>query len=491
VRWALLGATLAALLLAGCATGPAQNQAEPRLSLALHPTALLAGQFYSFVHGGGPLHFQTVDNATAVLEIFNGADARVGQIELDGGRATKAQFTITAMAAGQPVVRFLAIEGTIRIHSGSQEVTEFMLLVPAIERVLLINRGEDFVPSLQPFVGGAPANELVTVVLQRAPSSLRLLASGEYAGLSVTINSATGPVASTSGRNSPLLGPTAFGGRRLLEIPMTLHHENFGSGTYQAVIEADNLSGALVLEAKTFSRAQPPSAGPAVVSGDEVAFAYGRLTAAATGFQVHPAATSLYFWQDFEEGSNTNRTTAPPAWLAIYDSKDSKIATLRVSAEGLVRLPIQAGGEYVAILLAGTASVGSNEPPADFQLHPLSVRQTNVPSRVAGSNGWYAIESENVTLTGIPFRLSAGNRSTAPGGPSIFGPGMPCGGTTVATLMLQGEAIFSVGQVRSEALQGSLHLQTQGLSVVWDGFGADGCPQPVIAVHQYVRQPLV
>lgn len=488
-----LAATLAVVLIltAGCAAEP---RADASPDPGLPPANLEPGRFYSFHHGGGPLVFALDGDGDVSLELYGGDDTRLGSVGFSSSPTSSGMYRLEGVDAGELVLHMQTLNGTLSVDADGARVTRFLPLVEHVERVLLVQHE----PRLQPFgalnIEGLPTAEPVhvapEVAFQRAPSHLRVLGTGPWSSdLVVQVEGARGVVLRTldnpSSPSTLSLAPT----HDLIEVPSTMTPQNLRDGALTVHVDAGDLGGALVLEARSFARAPLPTPGARGPDPADVAFTYGDLPDGPVGFTVHRSARHLVLWQ----GDGSGPANGTDAAVALFDGHDAKLGVVLVPPRGSVEVPVAADGTYVAVLLSGQATLGADRAPADFELRPLGVQEATVPSVPAGQGGDYGVAT--VELSGERVFALRNSTMAAPTG-DFAGQAMGSGGCDTGrfiALAQGGEtrfAFFEPGQADVDPapfLQGSLALDGGPIVVTHDGFGDDGCSRAAVAVLAYER----
>ncbi|MCA1810692.1 MAG: hypothetical protein LC623_01620, partial [Halobacteriales archaeon] len=339
--WAL--ASLVALpLLAGCMSpGDAVPDAEPivEAGLTVPPTSLVAGTFYAFRHAGGSLGLGVLPGGRAQVELFNGQDQRLGQFSLSDALAD-GRLELRDMPAGDYVIRMLAVNGTLLIASGGA-APALRPLAAHVERHVLAQTDEEAIPPVPSLgvPGSAPVEERVDLQLLRSPTSLHVLVSGDYASLDVELRSTLGPVLAV---HAPGSFPFSFSsGGGLFDLGGEFHGENVRDGHLTGLVRTTDLHGAVVLEAASFSRAEPV-APPTAPADAPPRFTYGVLPDSPVRFQTGPRATTLLLHGNaFPEGNRT--------WVTLFDDHGHRIGTLAVRSGGTVAVPVAASTGYIAV----------------------------------------------------------------------------------------------------------------------------------------------
>lgn len=477
-------------LLAGCTDGDAAPPVVPPVSPGLPAAALTEGGTYAFAHAGGPLVFTLAGNGDAAFELYDGEDRRLGSVGFSSETTRTSLHRVDGVPRGDVVLRLQTLNGTLLVESDGQPVLRFMPLGLLVERIVLVSTAPgplDVVGIGSPVGGtGEPVDEQVPISLRRAPSSLRLLAAGAWSGLDVEVRSERGVVLRLDVADSSST-PIASPGRILLPLRAEATPQNLRDGELVAHVRADDLRGALVLEAESYSRAPLPT--PGQDAGQAATFSYGELPAEPVVFTVHQDATRLLLWQEAGNGTNAS--------VALFDAHDRRVANVVVPREGVVAVPVSEPGDYVAVRLAGSVSLGADRAPADFDLRPLEVQQTIVPGQPAGNGGLYAIATEELDLpTAFAFdpAVLAVPQGNVDGG---LGPNLGmfgCSGGRFLRVDQGGEAVLvslePVGNEEFDArpfVAGALALGAGALTVTHDGFGDDGCERPAVAIRSYLR----
>lgn len=481
-------------LLAGCTDGDAGPATIPPVSPGLPAAELTEGGFYAFAHAGGSLTFRLDGEGDAAFDLYDGDDVRLGSVGFSSETTRTGFHRIDGVGPGDLVLRVQTLNGTLRVESGDQAVARFQPLGTLVERVVLASTDatspDTLGLGLAPVLDPTPVDDQVDVALRRAPADLRLLGGGLWSNLSVEVRSERGVVL----RADDVGGGVSLGqARRLDPLPVEAALQNLRGGALVADIRADDLHGAIVLESRSYSRAGLPT--PALAGDAEAGFTYGPLSTTPTAFAVHAQATRLLLWQaDARPGRDE-------AAVALFGPDDRRIATVLVPSRGLVEVAVAGGGDHVAVLLSGNATLGADRAPADFDLRPLETQDLVVPSSVAGdaARGLYAIASEEVEApTAYAFvedRLES-SRQPFDGGGGPPPPMFPFGCDTGRFLRVDhgGEAVLVwpeeagvVQQPPAPVLQAALALSAGLFTVTHDGFGDDGCARPALVIRSYVR----
>lgn len=491
----LLLALLLASAFAGCvADGPVAPLGD------LGAQALEAGGFFAFRHDGGPLSFGLDGPGSAEVVLYGGDDARIGRVALDDA-SSAGRFLLDRVAAGDLVLHVRGLDGNLSVRSGGEDVQAFAALPTHVERHVLLQRprgplapvGLEGVNPLD----RSPADETVEVELLRAPAHLRLLLQGSYEDLDVRVVGDGGPVL-VAEHPSDGVGSPPVVTLDLQEIPSEGYGENVRDGLLTAKVVAADFEGVLLLEAESFSRARPP-AGDVQATADEPRFTFGVLPDQPVSFQVRSGAERVFLFQE-RDGEADDAAPAneaceaefgapdecpPGAIVALFGPDDERVAIVQVPADRTVAISVApfGAGEWVAVLLHGAASLGTDLVPADFELHPLEVRAAFSPSAPASdSGGEYARSEEGAAVSGIPFRAAIGQGSDPFGGLPLLA---SCGPASLS-LLQDGETIAAWGYSSGESDVPELLMDGGELTVAYDDFGP-GCPQAILAIEGYVR----
>lgn len=493
----LLAAAVAATLLAGCSADP--PPASP-LDLALErgPDELEAGRFYAFGHAGGELALSVEGNGSADVVLFGADDTRLGRVGVGTGE-TGGRFELDAVAGGELVVQVLGLDGELELRSAGALVQSYHELPRHVERHILLHVAREplerlgVLPTLMP----EPADETVEVDLLRAPSDLRLLAEGEYTDLEVVVQGEDGVVLEASDSGGPFpaagLGVVSFG-----VIPSQMRSENVRDGRLTAHVRADHFKGILLLEGESFSRARPTGV-ESEPTQDVPRFTYGPLPNQPVSFQVRDGTTRLYLLQESEpddvcSASEPESTdcVAPMATVTIFDPEDRRLATVVVPWNTTMAVQVTVPGTYVAVLLAGQASLAADRTPADFELGPLDVKSVIAPEGYASETpGEYGQARSEVTGQGVVFRITPQDQASTPFGLPTGGP--DCARTSLAVAQ-GGETIASWGfdqrsydfDLEGTPEAASRLLAGGPLTLVHDDFGSE-CVRTSLLLEGYER----
>ncbi|HJQ93590.1 MAG TPA: hypothetical protein VJ874_04815, partial [Candidatus Thermoplasmatota archaeon] len=335
---ALLAAAAAMPLLAGC-SGPSPDTPGP-LPLGVGGSELENGTFYAFAHRGGDLEFAAADNGSADVVLYGADDQRIGHIGV-GAEQARGRFVLDGVGPGDLVLHALSVNGTLEVQSRGAAVTEFRALPVHVERHLLVQRDASLL-GIPPVDQGSPVDEVVEVGLLRAPSSVAVLAKATFDSLEVSVTGRSGLVHEVRASSGPFVGP----GMPFTTLQGESRPENIRDGELTVRVRASGFDGFLVLEARSFSRAEPaaPELRPTT---DVPRFTYGELPDQPVGFEVRAGTTFLYLWQEGGPGCGEAEETGTgnqgnqaeacgegPAHVALFGPRDERVATVAVPANG-------------------------------------------------------------------------------------------------------------------------------------------------------------
>lgn len=453
------------LPLAGC-VGSEEAAGPAPLHTGVDAAGVEAGGFYAFEHAGGRLELGVAGGGRLDVELYDGSDRRVAGVRLDG--AASAPVTVT-VDAGTPVLHVRDLDGTLDLHSHDRPVQRFWPLPVHLERHVLVQRDDDAVLPLPGFPSGERVDASAVLDLPRAPTGMRVLLNGRADDLSVEARTPLGLVYEAVGG----FGGTTFAqGSQLRPLPGEYHPGASQQGPLQVQVAAAALGGDLVLEVHSYSRASEIAARPAAAAGD-LAFEYGNLPAGPAAFQVHPEAAHVGF---ASEGG---------AVVALFGPNDARLGTYAVN--GTVRIPVEAGGDHVAVLLEGEASVGAERAPADFQLAPLDRVNQSVFPEWTDASGRYRQQAANVAPAGVAYLVEPLARGFA------FDPRegdalLQCHEAGTARVEQGGESLGFWGpSLQDQPVAHGARLAPAGFQVHFDGFGDGSCQDTGVRVLSYQR----
>jgi hypothetical protein len=434
---------VAGLLLAGCAA-TAPSPPEPPAAPSLAPEA---GGFYAVRHGGGDLVLDA--DGLAQVELWGPDDARMGELMLGHG----APIVLGELGPGEYVLRPLALNGTLSIRSDEAE-PPLRPLPHHAERHLLVQRSRAS-PEV-PFARPPPEQLLVEVSLQRAPAAMRLLADGSHHEMSVRVQGAAGTVLEADHAGQSLYLPPPFDDGGLREVPSRFHRENARDRALTASLLLYGLDGSLVLEALSYSRAEPERL-PAFAAA-EPAYVYGELPRQPVAFEVADSAR----WLVVDPG-------AGHAGVVLFDAQGRRLGLVEAKAAPVaVQVPARPG--LIAYLALGNATLGADAAPESFGLHPVEVRETFAPATAAGTPGTYGQAEAPVRVRGTLFEAVPETR------PSRDFIPLSCGPVAAAIALRQGnETVAAWGFGGPGPLPAGLFLRDGPATLLHDGHGDSGC----------------
>jgi hypothetical protein len=452
------------------------QEPEAQAGIAVAASHLLADTFYAFRHAGGSLGLGVLPGGRAQIELFDGSDQRLGQLSLSDALAGSA-LQLQNMPAGDYVIRTLAVNGTLRIESGGA-APALRPLAAHVERHLLLQAPRGTLPAVPLNLPGSapPAERTLSLRLLRAPTAIRILVDGDYASLDVELRSPLGPVVEA---HDSSVSPAAFGRGGLTEASSDFQAQNARDGSLTGRVQAQDLRGAVVLEAVSFSRAEPLAAAASPTT-EPARFVYGVLPDSPVRFQTGPRASQILL-RGNPTGAGGNRT-----WVALFDDHGHRLGTLSLQAGATLAVPVAASTGYIAVRLRGNATLGANAAPGDFELHPMQVRQQTLPAQGAGSNGEYGQGSADADGAGV-FAIEPALVASA-GSLPFMPPPQGCG-SGAQVRVAQGNETLGFWEASGRDLPASdaaLRLRDAPLRVLDDGFGVAGCPRPAALVKSFV-----
>lgn len=468
------GAVAALLLLAGCLQAADPPRAEPaRWSPLLVPDAgLRAGQFYAFDHPGGTLEATLADGREASFALHAPDDRRLGTHHLSGGDPPP-RLTLGPLPAGPHVLHVISLNGTIGLEA-SREL-RFAPLPTHVERHILAQEPHGAVPSV-PFVPRGTVDEPLEVDLRHPPTALRLLSDGDFGRLEVVLRDEAGPVLESEW-GGPFLDQPFY--RSLEEVPSVFHGERAVGRNLTGKLSAEDLQGVVLLESWSYSRRLPQGQDGVHEATAPPRFSYGRLPQAPVAFHVASGAKTLVAWT--EEPAKPKQEAS---WVLVFDAQDRKLASLPVLPGTYTAVDVRGGGEYVAVLLGGNATLGSDASPKTVGFRPLDVRTATLPEHPAGKDGEYGQDEETVAGEGILFDVRP-----AIADDRIFLPApIDCPPSPSVRVLQDGETLGAWGPAWRAAPTPVGALLGDGDTTVWhDGFGPSACSRWAAEAFAYVR----
>jgi hypothetical protein len=468
------GAVAALLLLAGCLQTADPPRAEvPRWSPFLVTDAELeAGRFYAFDHPGGTLEATLADGREASFALHAPDDRRLGTHHLSGGDPPP-RLTLGPLPVGSHVLHVLSLNGTLGLHA-SREL-RFAPLPTHVERHVLAQEPHGPAPPF-PFIPRGTVEEPLAVGLRRPPTLMRLLSDGSYGHLEVVLRDEAGPVLESEW-GGPFLDQPFF--RSLEEVPSTFHGDRAVGRNLTGKLSAEDLQGVVLLESWSYSRALPHGQDRVHALDAPPRFSYGRLPQAPVAFHVAADAKTLVAWSE-----GPAKPKQGTAWVLVFDAEDRKVASLPVEPGTYTAMDVRGGGEYVAVLLGGNATLGADASPATLGLRPLDVRGKTFPKDPAGKDGEYAQEEGTAAAEGVLFdvrparaddRLFLPSPIDCPPGPSL-------------RVLQHGETLGAWGPSWDPARTPVGVLLGDGEASLWhDGFGPSACSRWAAETVAYVR----
>lgn len=528
-RAVALVAILAAGTLAGCFGDEAPQ--DPVATATDRAVSELGPGFFMFWHGGGALRLALESGDGAVFTLFDGGDVRIGRAEFrrDG---FSDEVTLPAAPAGDHVLWVEQLDGRLAIDSGGVPVAVLRQLASHVERHVLAAT-----PMAEPLLGfvppapteaGQPVDVEVPLQLLRPATGAHLLGAGQGERVSVHVTGAAGTMYSTdisffSTRSGPQVSMQPLSGT---------FDPAASAANVTASVHADALAGTLLLEAFSYSRVvrpqapaepfMPPSGGPSVQlsndengqsvsyssgsgNNDDPLFVYGELPEEPVAFSVSADAAHLILLvgpkdcKDCEQEAPEDGSPGEPrhggtaSTVRLFDAKDRMVGLYRLGAETAYRIPITAGGEYVAFA-TGSVTLAADAVPKSFGLKVLETDSTILVQEAVGRRGDYHQVRHDITLNGVPFAVHP-DRIDAPQGGTLddllFG--RPCTEAGFVRLIAGNETIGYWSSVMDPAQHDAASAQAQlllpassRLSFIQGGMGGE-CGQLTARVFTYVR----
>ncbi len=461
---------LAALLMAGCST-PASDEpgTTGNPTLLDVPTGLVVAGAFAFNHTGGDLSFTLVSGA-ANLTVFGPDDARVGAFRL-----TPAAPRHDMPASPGEIVLVAAREtlqaGGFAISSGAVPVQSVRRL-PVVSGFVVLGEDDSALSQTVPELFG-PRVRLINLTIDSPPmANLAVLVTGQYQNLEVELHGDAGALISAK-ESGGGFGPAlpALAGHATWQLPATTYAQNASGRRVAGTLRYDGLDGAVIFTWTSFSRAGHSQ----LVRGHDVArddslFSYGTLPEGPVEATVHPGASQILLLGPDDEG--------PAAVVQVWDTDDRRLGPFEVPAGGNISIPLDGGGQYVFLVLNGTVDLAADRTPADFELHPLQVIETEYPQRRAGANGEFGVQMETMDVSGIPFALA--ETSLRPATLQGF-----CWDDVQLQVLEEGRTIGSNGP--GGWWQAAVFMGDGELVLRSTGFGEDGCTQAAVVVSSFLR----
>ena len=467
-------------LLAGCVQDPAIPLLPAPSPFAIQAFQAQPGRSYAIDHPGGTLTLRIAAASAGALVLYDGEDRRLGAYSLGGGGA--ADLRIDELAPGRHVLQVVGLNGTLMVEGPAGPVPLWPLRTH-VERHVLASRPAQPVPPI-PLVPRDTIHDAVRLDLTHPPTGLVLYADGDFGDLHLELSSPAGEVF-RSDWGGAKFDPPFY--EQLEPVPGTFHSENVRSPSLEGRLDVEDLQGVLLLDATSYSRALPAgqelvSKGPSTVS---VGYRqYGLLPPRPVAFHVSSQATHLAFWNDGALPSSSLR--APdPSWVAIYDAKDRKLASVPVLPGTVTTLQVEAAGEYVAVLLSGNATLGADAAPPELGLKPLDTLTQVVPQRPAGKGGEYGQANETIAPQGVLYGIGPTEIMDALAFPQ---PQFVCLPEPSLRILQGGEVLAAWGpQWQPEGGPVGVLLDGSETTLWHDGFGPSDCPRLGAKLLSYVR----
>jgi hypothetical protein len=269
-----------------------------------------------------------------------------------------------------------------------------------------------------------------------------------------------------------------------VDVGGTFQAENVKDGHLTGTLDADAFEGTVILESRSYSRAEPVasststgSAGPFAPPEGKPAFSYGALPSVPVRFQTGPRATQLLLQGNAFEGGN--RT-----WVTLFDDHGGRIGTWSVATKSTVAIPVAPSATYIAARLRGNATLGADAAPADFDLHPMQVRSQVVPGPPAGNGRDYGMATEAIDGAGV-YGIEAIEEVPSPSPATVAQGQCPTG--LLVRVAQRNETLGAWGDERGPVAfsDAALRLHDGPLEVVYDGVGANGCAHPAARVLRF------
>ncbi|MEA3189497.1 MAG: hypothetical protein QOD77_79 [Thermoplasmata archaeon] len=450
------------VLLAGCTAPPPPDSSV----LPAIPGGLLPGEagegFFLLPHAGGELAFGVA--GTAHIELYGPDDVRLGSLTLGG--LLGAEPVRLQRPPGAHVLHVASLEGKLRVESGGAEARLHPLILQA-ERVVLAEGQGSLVPPL-PFAFGAPVATSLNVSFSRAPVGLQALVLGSFSEVRVEVDGVGRAYEAAASSTNPFV----FTGDRQ-DLTGSFDPEGVRDGNLTAHVSVVDLQGTVLLEATTYVRSLPPAALPSAPATQPPTFPYGFLPRdKPVLFQVAPDARALTL-----DGGPDG------ALVALFGPADQRLGAYGVAANGRLAIAVPEGGDYVAALLTGNATLGADAAPAAFDFRPLAVTVVTAPDNPAGESDSYAAAEQPLQPAGVVYYVEA----TPLAGRDLLP--VQCSDSTGVRLRQGGEGIlawFAEAPMAPAAASSAL-LDGSPLMVWHDGQGDDGCGRAGVAAHGYTR----
>ncbi|MFO1533738.1 MAG: hypothetical protein ABR562_08635 [Thermoplasmatota archaeon] len=466
---------LLALLAAGCAQ-PTDVVPTAKVSPATAfdlPTGDAASGAFGFHHAGGQVRFG-LGSGSANVTLFGPDDERLAAFPLaDDPEAALA----VAAPAGDLVV--LVSDASrkaagLRIDSQGAPVARLQRL-PMVSSFVVL--AQDNVP-VMPFPAPSPGlfgrrSWPINLTLDSPPiRGIELSVAGGYDNLDVALQSGQGALLASSQRGgSSALGPAQ--GHPFWPVPSTSYPQNASGLRLTGTVAYDGLDGGLVLTWISYSRAGHWPRDDTSAPYAKGAFSYGKLPAGPVQAQLSGAARVMVLSDAPEPGADVRG-----AAVQVWDPQDTPLGPFLVPGSGMVGIPIKAGGDYVFVVMNGTAQLAADRAPSDFDFHPLNVAHEIFPRSPSGCCSRFGEQTVAVDVQGVPYHVEKSWRQPD----SIAG---ICDDEARLQLIQGNHTVGSNGA--DEFASAGLFLGSGHLSLHAAGFTSETCYEPVVQVSSYLR----
>lgn len=510
-------------VLAGC-LGDGAPDGEAFQPYGVSAAGLESGHAYAFAHEGGMLAIALDGDGSAVAVLYDPQDRRLGVLEL-GADAFRRDVALDGLPAGDYVLQVTLLNATLEVRSDGDAVDEFKELGSHFERVVLVDRPveSDATLGLVPAIGietdAEPVDTSMNLTLGRTPTLLRLYAAGSGQDAHVQVRGSAGTVLAF---DDDYGDPGAPSDPELEPLGADFFPFNVRDRSFDVRVQAADMDGVLVLEAWSYSRLVPaPAVEASHVALSDMPFTYGAVPSRPVLFQVHDGAASLYAWSDLEDprfadgwdedeqGPSRNGTTngtangtaspaqeetqrdeGPVPWIVVFGPDDERLGAYPVPAGHVVRIPIDTGGDYVAVSKHGDVYLGADRAPINFQLSVLDVQESVLPADPAGSTEAYEQRTGTTDVGGIPYGVRPTmadpeeQEQALPTPQDLVQSG--CSDPGTVRVLAGNETLgFVRPDSQSDVARLDLHVDT-GLTFIQDGLGGS-CGHMAFAVMSYVR----
>lgn len=321
----------------------------------------------------------SLENGTATIVFLGENQTRIGSLFLENQTALKVDFGgrnwVAAIIQSQHPVT------ATNILASYLAMPQFAAVPLLIEETPLGQITEPLfaVPPLQ----ANPVQLRMNHSLNFAATELRLVATGTFTDLQVTIETERGVLFKSEQQEdvAVLLGPTSS-----VPVAGRFHQSAIGGNLLDIDIQAQHFEGTLILEAIGVGPSAIQSQAPiAYVEADEVAFKFGVLQAPSR-IDLHPDASTLYLQSD------------APAMATVFDP-----AGARATYEFNGTIAIPAHTTYYGLVPGyGSVRVGSDRVPQDFEMRLLQTSVLSVSNQIDNPSR-FEVEDETIVLPGYPY----------------------------------------------------------------------------------------